>query len=196
MIASESVTMASEAGLTRREFVKLAAATSIAIGAGSLAGAAEKQGGMPYRTLGRTGEQVSAIGLGGYHIGKLADEQESIRLIRGGIDGGITFMDNCWDYNGGASEVRMGTALRDGYRDKVFLMTKIDGRTKEAAALQINDPWCGFRPITSIYCSSTKSSGWKILIAFSMKEEPWKRCRLPDKPARFGTSDLPGIKIR
>jgi predicted aldo/keto reductase-like oxidoreductase len=139
MIALESVTMASDAGLTRREFVKLATATSIALGTGSLAGAAEKQGGMPYRTLGRTGEQVSAIGLGGYHIGKLADEQESIRLIRRSIDGGITFMDNCWDYNGGASEVRMGTALRDGYRDKVFLMTKIDGRTKEAAALQIDE---------------------------------------------------------
>ena len=116
--------MESDASITRREFVKLAAATSIAVGAGSLAWAAEKQGGMPYRTLGRTGEQVSAIGLGGYHIGKQADEQESIRLIRSAIDGGITFMDNCWDYNGGASEIRMGKALRDGYRDKVFLMTQ------------------------------------------------------------------------
>jgi aryl-alcohol dehydrogenase-like predicted oxidoreductase len=131
--------MASDASLTRREFVKLAAATSIAVGAGSLAWATERQGGMPYRTLGRSGEQVSAIGLGGYHIGKLADEQESIRLIRSAIDGGITFMDNCWDYNGGASEIRMGKALRDGYRDKVFLMTKIDGRTKEAAAVQIEE---------------------------------------------------------
>ncbi|HWL75275.1 MAG TPA: aldo/keto reductase, partial [Burkholderiaceae bacterium] len=119
--------------------MKLAAATSIAVGAGSLAWAAEKQGGMPYRTLGRTGAQVSAIGLGGYHIGKHADEQESIRLIRSAIDGGITFMDNCWDYNGGASEIRMGKALRDGYRDKVFLMTKIDGRTKDSAAPQIDE---------------------------------------------------------
>ena len=74
--------MESDASVTRREFVKLAAATSIAVGAGSLAWAAEKQGGMPYRTLGRTGEKVSAIGLGGYHIGKQADEQGSIRLIR------------------------------------------------------------------------------------------------------------------
>ena len=94
---------------------------------------------MPYRTLGRTGAQVSAIGLGGYHVGKQADEQESIRLIRSAIDGGITFMDNCWDYNGGASEIRMGKALRDGYRDRVFLMTKIDGRTKESAAPQIDE---------------------------------------------------------
>ena len=131
--------MQSDATVTRREFVKLAAATSIAVGAGSLAWAAEKQGGMPYRTLGRTGEQVSAVGLGGYHIGKQADEQGSIRLIRSAIDGGITFMDNCWDYNGGASEIRMGKALRDGYRENVFLMSKIDGRTKDSAALQIDE---------------------------------------------------------
>jgi aryl-alcohol dehydrogenase-like predicted oxidoreductase len=80
---------------------------------------------MPYRPLGRTGERVSAIGLGGYHIGKQPEEQESIRLIRSAIDEGITFMDNCWDYNGGASEIRMGKALRDGYRENVFLMSKI-----------------------------------------------------------------------
>ncbi|MET0224047.1 MAG: aldo/keto reductase, partial [Terrimicrobium sp.] len=60
-------------------------------------------------------------------------------LIRSAIDGGITFMDNCWDYNGGASEIRMGKALPDGYREKVFLMSKIDGRTKDSAALQIDE---------------------------------------------------------
>lgn len=96
--------------------------------------------GMLYRALGRTGERVSAIGLGGYHIGKSSlTEQESIQLMRQAIDLGITFMDNCWDYNDGVSEVRMGKALKDGYRNKVFLMTKIDGRTKEAATQQIND---------------------------------------------------------
>jgi aryl-alcohol dehydrogenase-like predicted oxidoreductase len=94
---------------------------------------------MLYRTLGRTGEQVSLIGLGGYHLGQSKDEGESIRIIRRAIDQGITFMDNSWDYNGGASELRMGKALRDGYRDKVFLMTKIDGRTGEAAAKQIDE---------------------------------------------------------
>jgi predicted aldo/keto reductase-like oxidoreductase len=93
--------------------------------------------GMQYRELGRTGEKVSAIGLGGYHIGKQQDPAESIHLIRAAIDRGITFMDNCWDYNDGISEVRMGQALRDGYRQRVFLMTKIDGRTKNAAARQI-----------------------------------------------------------
>jgi aryl-alcohol dehydrogenase-like predicted oxidoreductase len=119
--------------------VKLAAATTIVVGAGSLASAGTSNGGMPYRTLGRTGERISAIGLGGYHIGRQADEQESIALIRRAIDGGITFMDNCWDYNRGASEIRMGKAMRDGYREKVFLMSKIDGRTKDSAASQIDE---------------------------------------------------------
>jgi aryl-alcohol dehydrogenase-like predicted oxidoreductase len=132
-------TIADDRHLTRRKFVKLAAATSIAVGAGSLACGSTSEAGMPHRPLGRTGERVSAIGLGGYHIGKQPDEQESIRLIRSAIDGGITFMDNCWDYNGGASEIRMGKALRDGYRENVFLMSKIDGRTKDSAALQIDD---------------------------------------------------------
>jgi aryl-alcohol dehydrogenase-like predicted oxidoreductase len=92
---------------------------------------------MQYRDLGRTGEKVLVIGLGGYHIGKQEDPAESTRLIRSAIDHGISFMDNCWDYNGGISEVRMGQALRDGYRSKVFLMTKMDGRTKEAYNLQL-----------------------------------------------------------
>jgi aryl-alcohol dehydrogenase-like predicted oxidoreductase len=100
--------------------------------------AAEERGGIPYKTLGSTGEKVSSIGLGGYHIGRPADE-ESIRIIRIAIDGGINFMDNCWDYNDGASEVKMGKALRDGYRQKVFLMSKIDGRDKKTAAAQIDE---------------------------------------------------------
>src|SRR5581483_1948264 len=100
----------------------------------------QKQNGMLYRVLGPTGERVSAIGLGGFHIGqpKLSDD-ESIRLIRAAIDGGITFRDNSWDYNEGKSEIRMGKALKDGYRQKVFLMTKLDGRTKETAAQQIDE---------------------------------------------------------
>src|ERR1700680_1919646 len=100
--------------------------------------AGTRKGDMLYRTLGRTGERVSAIGLGGYHIGNHGlTEDESIRLIRAAIDRGITFMDNSWDYNEGQSEIRMGKALKDGYREKVFLMTKIDGRTKEVAEQQI-----------------------------------------------------------
>jgi aryl-alcohol dehydrogenase-like predicted oxidoreductase len=95
---------------------------------------------MPYRTLGRTGERVSAIGLGGWHLGlKHVDEPLSFRLIRHAIDRGITFLDNCWDYNEGASEIRMGKALADGYRDRVFLMTKIDGRTRKEAMRQLDE---------------------------------------------------------
>lgn len=95
---------------------------------------------MIYRQLGRTGQTVSAIGLGGHHLGqKSVTEALSIRLIRGAIDGGITFMDNSWDYNDGASEERMGKALRDGYRDRVFLMTKIDGRSRKEARRQLED---------------------------------------------------------
>jgi Aldo/keto reductase family len=77
------------------------------------------------RTLGRGGPQVSCIGLGGYHIGMIPDEAESLRLMRRAIDGGITFLDNSWDYNGGRSEERMGRALQDGYRQRAFLMTKL-----------------------------------------------------------------------
>jgi predicted aldo/keto reductase-like oxidoreductase len=79
------------------------------------------------------------VGLGGYHIGMQSDEQESIRIIRTALDSGINFLDNCWDYNNGQSEIRMGKALRDGYRQKSFLMTKIDGQTKTAAAQQMNE---------------------------------------------------------
>jgi len=95
---------------------------------------------MPYRVLGSTKEQVSAIGLGGWHLGlKKVDEPLGIRIIRDAIQRGINFMDNCWDYNDGASEIRMGKALRDGYRSKVFLMTKIDGRSKKEAARQVDE---------------------------------------------------------
>jgi aryl-alcohol dehydrogenase-like predicted oxidoreductase len=93
---------------------------------------------MPIRVLGKTGERVSRIGLGGAHIGKQRDEDESIRIIRTAIDRGVTFLDNAWDYNSGKSEERMGKALRDGYRQKAFLMTKLDGRTRASAAAQLD----------------------------------------------------------
>jgi predicted aldo/keto reductase-like oxidoreductase len=98
------------------------------------------EGLMPTRDLGRTGEKVSMIGLGGFHIGapKLSDS-EAVRIIRVAIDSGLTFMDNSWDYNGGDSEIRLGKALKDGYRDRAFVMTKVDGRTKKEAAKQIEE---------------------------------------------------------
>ena len=95
---------------------------------------------MIYRTLGSTGQTVSALGLGGWHLGlKYVDEALSLKVVRTAIDRGMTFMDNCWDYNEGASEIRMGKALRDGYREKVFLMTKIDGRSKKEATRQLDE---------------------------------------------------------
>jgi len=141
--------------MNRRNFISLATITAGAIalaknsfGANENTGNAHQsnaapetilEGEMIYRTLGATGEKVSAIGLGGYHIGKPETESESIKLIRTAIDRGITFMDNCWDYHDGASEIRMGKALKDGYRNKVFLMSKIDGRDKKEAAKQIDE---------------------------------------------------------
>lgn len=129
--------------MDRREFVKSAAAAASIASLASLMPAEETKqasNGMIYRKLGRTGERVSAIGLGGYHLGmKMLEEAEAIRIMRQAIDRGINFMDNCWDYNGGVSEERMGKALADGYRSKVFLMTKFDGRTKVEAARQIDE---------------------------------------------------------
>jgi uncharacterized protein len=94
--------------------------------------------GIGRRKLGRADAEVSIIGIGGYHLG-LSDvsEGDAIRIVRRGLDEGINFLDNCWDYNDGASEERMGKALQDGYRQKAFLMTKIDGRTGASARQQL-----------------------------------------------------------
>lgn len=117
----------------------LAAETESAVQPTSPGISETRRGEMIYRPLGRTGEMVSLLGLGGYHVANPRDRQESVRIIRSAIDHGVNFMDNCWDYHNGDSEVRMGEALEDGYRKKVFLMTKIDGRTKQSAARQIEE---------------------------------------------------------
>ena len=91
---------------------------------------------VPTRRLGRTGIDVSIIGLGGYHLG-MPPEPEAIRMVRTALDRGMNFLDNCWDYNGGDSEKRMGKALRDGWRSKAFLMTKLDGRSAKSASDQL-----------------------------------------------------------
>ena len=127
-------------GFTRREFLSAMLSTSLLAGvAGAELWAAGAENGIPYRRLGRSGERVSVIGLGGWHLGIQSAEQESVRIIRTALDSGINFLDNCWDYNNGDSEIRMGQALRDGYRHKAFLMTKIDGQTKQAASAQIDE---------------------------------------------------------
>src|SRR5437868_15535011 len=117
--------------LNRREVM-----AALPLTASGLSAAAQD---IPYRPLGSTGVKVSIIGVGGYHIGDPKDEALGIRIIRTALDSGVNFLDNCWDYHDGGSEVRMGKALRDGYREKAFLMTKIDGRTEESAARQIDE---------------------------------------------------------
>ena len=136
--ASKSLDL-EDGSIFRRGFLGFAAASILLTHAERQPRRPESRNGIPYRTLGRTGEKVSLIGLGGYHLGSQKDPQESIRIIRAGLDEGVNFLDNCWDYNGGESEIRMGNALRDGYRQKAFLMSKIDGRTKAAATSQINE---------------------------------------------------------
>jgi predicted aldo/keto reductase-like oxidoreductase len=129
--------------MTRREFLRLALAATVAPAAGcdggdGMAAAADRP--IARRRLGSTGEAVTVVGLGGWHLARPGlSEQESVRIVRTAIDAGITFLDNCWDYNDGESERRMGLALRDGYRAKAFLMTKYDGRSREAAARQIDE---------------------------------------------------------
>lgn len=92
---------------------------------------------VPRRKLGSTGETVSMIGLGGFHLSK-PSEDEAIRIVHAALDAGIDFLDNSWDYDGGSSEERMGRAL-EGRRDQAFLMTKVDGRTKDAARQQLDE---------------------------------------------------------
>lgn len=134
--------------INRREFiVTLAAGVAVGNLAGEDGAAGEslvhppttRTGDMLYRPLGRTGETVSLVGIGGYHIGNPETDDEAVRIVRTGVDRGITFMDNCWDYHDGLSEVRMGKALADGYRERVFLMSKIDGRDRKTAAHQIDE---------------------------------------------------------
>src|SRR5712672_671577 len=123
--------------MQRRDFLKSSAALAALLALREEAIAAP--GEIPRRTLGRTGQSVSIIGIGGYHIGSSqVSEQESIRIVRTALDSGVNFLDNCWDYNNGQSETRMGKALRDGYREKAFVMTKIDGRTKQEATKQLD----------------------------------------------------------
>jgi aryl-alcohol dehydrogenase-like predicted oxidoreductase len=126
---------------TRREFLKQTAVGLAAAGmAPTAAWAAAGEGeGVPTRDLGKTGVKVSMLGLGGFHIGTLRDDQESIRLIRQAIDMGVTFLDNAWEYHSGRSEDLVGRALQDGYRQKAFVMTKHHGRDKATALQHLED---------------------------------------------------------
>lgn len=144
----------SPTGINRRDFLMLTAAGAAMswAGNGNAAEVPKKpqpgapkesdirlplDGKMPMRPLGRTGVSVSLLGIGGFHLGLADSDEEATRIVRTAVDHGVNFLDNCWDYNDGKSHRRMGRALRDGYRKQVFLMTKIDGRTRAAATQQI-----------------------------------------------------------
>src|SRR6202451_1909044 len=158
---------------TRRTFLEVTAASIFTAGLGSQAFGTETKNGIPYRSLGRTGEKVSMVGIGGYHLGKPDQTaEESIRIIRTALSEGINFLDNCWDYNGGESEIRMGRALRDGYRQKAFLMTKIDGRNKAAATAQLNES------------------------LRRLQKDRWRTCGKPKRRARSVLSASPATRVQ
>src|SRR6202051_5326130 len=125
--------------IKRREFIGGLAAMSVAAKVPGARGQSQSSNAeMPYRTLGKTGVKVSAIGLGGFHLGQShLEEPDAIKLFHSAVDRGINFSDNSWDYNQGVSEKRVGKALKNGYRDKVFVMTKFDGRLEAKKAGKI-----------------------------------------------------------
>jgi uncharacterized protein len=127
-------------GPTRREFMRGTLAGIAAVGiAPAVVAQPPVPGIMPTRPLGRTGVEVSILGLGGHHLGQIKDDQEAIAFARAAIDQGVTFMDNAWEYHDGRSEELMGRALQDGYREKAFLMTKHHGRDKATAMQHLED---------------------------------------------------------
>jgi predicted aldo/keto reductase-like oxidoreductase len=141
--------------MERRKFLKQSAAAAVVAGLQGTSGQAmapkldgpagrsalpvvNSVNGIGRRKLGKSDTEVSIIGVGGYHLGLASvSEPDAIHIIRTALDEGINFLDNCWDYNAGVSEERMGKALEDGYRQKAFLMTKLDGRTGAAAREQL-----------------------------------------------------------
>ncbi len=170
---------------------------------------------MEYRTLGKTGERVSAIGLGGAHIVRGSGPGEALRIVRTAIDAGINFMDNCWDYSLGEAEIQMGHALRDGYRERVFLMTKIDAQYANAAAQQIDqcltrlqtdvidliqihevirptDPERAFAPGGSIEALLAARQAGKIrYIGFTGHKDPSIHLKMLDRDFPWDTVQMP-----
>jgi aryl-alcohol dehydrogenase-like predicted oxidoreductase len=123
----------------RRDFIKKTAYGLFAANTVGYAWAASGKTAIPTRPLGGTGVKVSMLCLGGHHIGRIRDDNRSIRLIRKAIDSGVTFMDNAWEYHRGRSEELMGRSLKGGYREKAFLMTKHHGRDKKTAMEHLED---------------------------------------------------------
>jgi len=199
--------------MERRDFLRSAAAAGLAAATPvALAQTAETNSPTPkksplslpenpamlYRELGTTGERVSAIGMGGFHLAKdsTITAQDAIRLVRSASDHGITFFDNCWDYNDGISEVRMGQALKDGYRQKAFLMTKLDARTAEEynkhlvqfhEILRFEDPDRIFADNGAIHAAMAARKAGKIrYIGFTGHKDPQIHLRMFEVAAQHG----------
>jgi predicted aldo/keto reductase-like oxidoreductase len=144
-VTAASFALASAAGIAKGDL----GGTSMPPGGASATGGesglpfpapeSKREGDMLFRTMGKTSEKVSLIGLGGFHLGTIKPDDAAVKLCRRAIDAGINFMDNCWDYHNGHSEEVMGKALQDGYRKKAFLMTKLDGRTKASSIKQLEE---------------------------------------------------------
>jgi len=124
--------------MQRRDFIRGAAAAALIASLGEGVGVAGETAGIPFRRLGNTGAKVSLLGIGGAHLSFGPSEAEAIEIVRTAMDHGVNFLDNSWDYTNGQAEIRMGKALRDGYRDRAYLMTKIDGRSAKVAATQLD----------------------------------------------------------
>jgi predicted aldo/keto reductase-like oxidoreductase len=131
--------MMPDVNLHRRDFIRATAAAALLASLGEGPAWAAGPGGIPYRALGRTGEKVSVLGIGGAHLNMGGiSEADALAVVRTAMDAGVNFLDNSWDYSDGLTEERMGRALRDGYRARAFVMTKIDGRSAKVAAAQLD----------------------------------------------------------
>ena len=182
--------------MDRRDFIRAASVAAFYASLGRSLTFAAESGGIPTRALGHTGEHISILGIGGAHIGeKYVPEDVGIRIIRTAIDAGANFLDNCWDYNNGVSESRMGLALRDGYRAKAFLMTKTDGRDAKTAAEQIDVSLqrLGTDHLDLIQFHDIHDPADRI--ASLGRAARWRPCWRRSRPGRCGTSASPAIKI-
>lgn len=204
----------------RRKFLQTGAA---GLAAASLAGAGAhaasqnvNAGGIPLRPLGKTGETVTMICLGGFHSSVHDEEKDSLRLIQRAVDEGITFLDNAWDYMNGRAEDRMGKAIsQGGRRDKVFLMTKCCGRTAKEAQSNLeeslrrlrtdhldlwqfheicydNDPdWIFAKDGAFEYAMKAKEQGKIRFLGFTGHKDPSIHLKMLSKPYEWATVQMP-----
>jgi aryl-alcohol dehydrogenase-like predicted oxidoreductase len=201
---------------TRRTFLQQAAgaATVAALAERVLAGT-DAGSGIPTRELGRTGERVSILCLGGWHVGAVEEDAEAIRLVHAAIDEGVTFMDNAWEYHQGRSEEVMGMALaQEGYRQKTFLMTKNCARDYEGSKTHLedslrrlrtdvidlwqfheiiydNDPDWIFEKGAMKAALEARKAGKVRYIGFTGHKDPRIHLRMLDKPFEWDAAQMP-----